>query len=510
MPDAAPPPTDKPKVDPFLASLTKSLMGATLDDEFNLKPLPTEKPGEIQDSGLTVSEKMAEAAKKLEAQKGEAKPEAKPDANPPEEPKPEVKTEAKEDKPAAPPAEAKKEEPKPEVPIVKPASDEILEIQRKIKEDMDRIHQTQSEILERQRAEKKPEAAEPEKPSTVNPDDDFDKTLPEEAQEVMDVLKWAEKQPEHKGKASEYRSYLRRLDEFSKSNPDEDALRQFELENKPKIGPRLIRTLREEQIIEKAESRALEKARKEQDEKLSELRQKQYEMEIKPVIEKSTELFKSRFTAGEKADGKIDPEVARKVLSGSGNADEEHPLEAPILRRHAEMFKEYLGLVNGLVEYDPQKRPVQTQVVNFITRHEQRMMTRPETERLRDGRRFVPLAQFSKLPQEQQSNYWTFGVSDIEGLMEQNAHLAVDHEKKKIAGIAKKMGFSEPTPADKKPDAATQRKEEPIKATPKADEEESPKATASKSPGAAKGGENKGGFVDAISSLVPNARELIS
>lgn len=497
MPEAA----EKPKVDPFLASLTKSLMGATVDDEFNLKPLPPEKPGEIKDSGLTVAE-MALAAKKPE--------EKKEDPKPPEEKKPEAEVKPPEEKKADPPPEEKKEEPKAEVKITKPTSDEILDIQRKIKEDMERINRTQSEILERQKAEAKKEPPkEPAAPPAANPDDEFDKGLPEEAQEVMDVLKWAEKQPEHKGKAGEYRSYLRRLDEFSKSNPDEEALRQFELENKPKIGPRLIRRLREEQIIEKAEARALEKARKEQDEKLSELRRKQYEMEITPVVEKSTEAFKSRFAATEKADGKIDPEIAKKVLSNSAKAEEEYPIEAPILKRHAQMYEEYLRLVNGLVDYQPNERPVQAQVVNFITRHEQRMLSKPEAERVRNGKSFLPLGQFAKLDDEQRALHWTFGTDDIGQLMEQNAHLAVTAEKKKIAEIAKKMGFVEHQPAPPKTEVAAERKEEAAKATPKLPEEESPKSTSSKAPGAAKPSENKGRFADAISSLIPNAKELL-
>lgn len=501
MPDTAPP-EQKPKVDPFLANLTKSLMGATIDDEFNLKPLPPEKPVDIKDSGLTVSE-MVQAAKKPEEKKEEVKvEEKKPEGDKPPE------TEKKPD--TAPPTEEKKVETAPEVKIVKPTSDEILEIQRKIQADMDRINRTQSEILERHKLDAKKEPPkEPAAPPAVNQDEEFDKGLPEEAQEVMDVLKWAEKQPEHKTKATEYRSYLRRLDEFSKTNPDEEAVRQFELENKPKIGPRLIRTLREEQIIEKAESRALEKARKESDEKLEELRRKQYEMEITPVIEKSSETFKSRFTTTEKADGKIDPEIARKVLSNKAKAEEEHPVEAPILKRHAEMFEEYLKLVNGLSPYKPDERPVQAQVVNFITRHEQRMLSKAESERIRDGKSFLPLGQFARLSEEQRALHWTFGVGDIEQLMEQNAHLEAAHQKKRIAEIAKKMGFVEQSAAPPKTEVAAERKEETVKATPKLPEEESPKATSSKAPGAAKTSENKGGLASALSSVIPNINELI-
>lgn len=508
MPEA--PPAEKPKIDPFVERLTKSLANAALDDNFSLKPLPPEDESGVKDSGLTVGEMMA-AAKKPEPKpedKVEAEKTEKPDEKPAEAPKEEVKAE---DKPKE--QEKPTEQPKDEVKVVPHPSDDIVSIQKKIQEEMaqinERISRSQSEIAERERKrEEEAKANKPPEQPASNPDEDYDRTLPEEAQEVLDVLKWADSRPEHKGKAAEYRSYLRRLDEFSKTDPDEDALKRFELENKPKIGPRLIRTLREERIVETAEARAIEKARKENESKLEELRRKQHELEITPVVEKSVQNFKTRFTVAKKEDGKIDPEIAKEVMNGDSTVDEKYPIEAPIIKRHAQMFDEYLRLVNGLVDYTPESRPIQKLVVNFIAAHEEKMMGRPDSERIRNGKKFMPLSQLAQLKPEQQAHYWTYGPADIDQLLEQNTHLVVANEKKKIEKIAEKMGFSR-KPAEA-PDAnlAEKQKETPAPAVPKASEEASPKATGSRSPGAAKTAQQPAPVNDFMKSLIPDIEKI--
>lgn len=503
MPDTETPP--KPKIDPFMQRLAGSLLNAVVADDLTLSPLPKEiAERDVPDSGLNVAEQMA-MLKKPEPPAAEKKPDDKPPETPPADP---PKVEAKVETP--PPEKAPETPPAPEVPIKTPVSDQVLEIQRKIQAEIEQLNRAAQAQVE---ATKKPPEKPPEPPKP-SADEEYDRTLPDESQEVLDVLKWAESNPEHKGKAAEYRSYLRKLDEFAKANPeaDETELEHFKSEHKPAIKPSTIRKLREERILQTAEERAIERVRKENSAELESLRKKQRDLEIKPLLTEAEQEFERRFlTPAQKIEGGLEPEIAKAILSKEPGAEEKYDLEAPILKRHLTLSKEFMEIASGVKDVD-MGNPLHKNLLNFIAAHEQQKLNGSEAGRIRDGKQFVTFAQydaFSKADPNAKDKYWTFSDHDIRGLLERNAHLTIANERKKVREQAEKMGYELKPKEAPKVEVPKQQTETPPKTPPTPPPENSPKGGSSRAPGAAKTDAVVSPNIDALKNLFPGIDKLV-
>lgn len=495
MPDPVTPPV-KPTQDPVMQRIVGNLFAATLDDEGELKPI-------TRADEKAVAELIANPAPEVPVVAATPPVESvvTPPVVPPE--------------PATPPVAdpAKPAEPPP-IPIVPSKNDEVLELSKKIKADLDAINARMQAAPAPAPEPPKPAAVAPAEPQP-SPDDEYDQSLPEDAQDVLDVLKWAEGRPEHKGKAGEYRAYLKKLDAYTKENPEAEAseLENFQKINTPKLGN--LRKLRDEKLIEQTEARITEKFSKQQSAELETVKKRQYEMEIKPVLAEAAREFANRFT--EPTEGSaLDPEAAKAILSNSPDVVEKYALEAPIVRRHMELDSEYLKLRTGLVALNPEN-PVHQQLLNFVARHEQGILSGPEAGKLRDGKMFKTNRQMDALRQsdpDADRKYWSLEDTDVRSRLEKNVHLVIASERKKVEDYAKKMGYTK-APAAVPPEKIAPKTETPAApaapakvVTPPA--EASPIAGASRAPGAGNPDPKPSSLMDSMKNLFPGVDKMAS
>ena len=491
-------PPAKPALDPFMAQLAKT-MNMSLDaDEFTMKPLSKAELGS-DEPGLGARSTMGELAAST----------AKPAAVTPPAPAPVVP--AAVTPPAAPAAPATEVTPAapaaPVLPVKKSSSEEILEIQRKISTQLDALA----------KAPTAPPAAHAPATAPVKPsaDDDYIATLPEENRETIELLKWAsEKHPEFKGKDQEQVQYLKRLDEFLKTNPEPESVEEFRARNKPQLSEAAVRRLARERLKEEVKREALEESKQEMSTELAELRKKQRELEIKPLLEQASKEFRTRFTAEStklpEGVERIKPEVASEILSMPiEQAMEKHRLEAPILHYHAKLADDFLAMSHGQKEFDAGNPD--HQFLNKFIFHQENVLLRNPATQMRGGKQFLPTVQYMKLYQQDaagtEAKYWMFSNDEIREMLEINAHKQVQVERKRIIESAKSMGYSlapaapaAPT-ATVPPPAAAPAPSAPAPAA-------SPKGGSSLAPGAAAAARTQTPLDKHLGALYPEASSI--
>lgn len=430
-------PPVKPVIDPFMAQLAKTMNMSLDGEEFTMKPLSKAELGS-DEPGLGARSTMGELA--ASTSKPAAPPAPVPAAVAPPAPAAEI--------PAAPVVPAA-----PALPVRKSSSEEILEIQRKISTQLDALSKAP------------PAPVAPAAPaSTPKPiaDEEYLTSLPEENRETIELLKWAsEKHPEFKGKDQEQIQYLKRMDEFLRTNPEDDAVEEFRAKNKPQLSEAAVRRLSRERLKEEVKREAIEESRQEMSTELAELRKKQRELEIKPLLEQASKEFRTRFTAESTKlpDGvdRIKPEVANDILSMPiDQAMEKHRIEAPILHYHAKLADDFLAMSHGQKEFDAANPD--HQFLNKFIFHQENVLLRTPAAQTRNGKQFLPTVQFMQMHQKDatgtESKYWMFSNDEIREMLEINAHKQVQVERKKIIESAKSMGYSL-TPAPAAAPAAT-------------------------------------------------------
>ena len=474
---AAPVKPTEPAQDPFLAKYAKDILGAALDENFNLQPIvPDASAPVVPDSGKTISEIVTENSEKKAAEDAAAKAAEA--------------AKAKVDADAAAAAEAaKKNEPAPAAPaadlVVTPTtSEKVLEIQQKIAAQLEQINAQMN-----QRPEPKPEPPKP-APAPAAPDA-FEASLPEESREVLEVLKWAAEKPENKELATRYTAHLRKLDEFAKTNPEPEDLERFQRDNPSPVSMTQVRKLRDERLVTEAEQRAYDRIKKEQSPDLEKLRQKQRELEIKPLVEAASQNFTDRFKVKREGVTQLEPEIAQAILANPDKAAEEYEIEAPILKRHIQLSTLYLNIANGLIPYDSSNKD-HLLLDSFVVNQQQKVLDGPETGKVRNGKTFVTRRQMRELLEtspEKAEKHWAFDDNDIQDALERNAHLMIDVERKKVKRAAQKMGY-EPKPAGSNPPVVakqpeTDSPEEAARKAAAAAAAGSPSASAGRVPGAA-------------------------
>ncbi len=493
MPDQVTPPA-KPITDPLMQRFLGNL-NIDLNPAGDLIPLSKEG---LQAHEKAVAETVTE--KPPETPAAPVTPPVEPPVVPPVEPAAPVVPPVVEP-PATPPVT-----PPAEIPIVPSRIDEVAEMTRKIQADLEAINQ-------RSQTPAPPVVPQVVTPPAVNPDEEYDKTLPEEAKEVLEVLQWADSKPEYKGKAGEYRSYLKKLDGFLKDNPEAEAseIETFKRSNDPKITG--IRGLSKEKIKAEAKAEFKQEYAATQNAELESVKKRQYEMEIKPVLAEAEKEFANRFTEV-KEGSSLDPEAAKAILSNAPEVAEKYALEAPIVKRHIELASEYLKIRTGITPFNGQN-PVHSQLLNFVARHEQAILAGPEAGKLRDGKRFATNAQLDQLlradPQAE-SKYWTLNENDVRSRLEKNAHLVITSERKKVEDYAKKMGYTKvpvtPAPANIANKTETPPAAPAVVAPPVTPPEASPIAGASRAPGAGKPAQQASTFNDAMKNLFPGMENI--
>lgn len=487
-----PPAAEAPKDDKVLASIYKTF-GVALDDEFRVTALPDAQR-------LKDTDPAPPPAVTVPPQTTTALP---PTATPP----PQTTTALPAT--ATPPAQ-------PSLEVKRLATDEILELQKKVRADLAKFDKRLDELPK----------APPAPPPATPPPDTFEAGLPEENRETIELLRWAEenKQEGFNGAAANYVAYLKRLEEFTRSNPEEEEVVEFQQKNKPPITEAAVRKVAREKIKAEAKAEARKEAREELSPELNELRRKQYELEIKPVLAEASREFRLRF-ADEKAklpEGveRIDPVAAREVMQG-GEAANKHKVILPILRFHAAMADEYMDLSLGMKPYD-QNNQMHRFLDRFIFHQEQVLLKASPAKQIRNGKQFLPTIKyqeaFAKDAADTEARFWMFSHDDVRRMIEINAHKQVSERRKEIAEAAKSMGFAEPAPGSATNPPQTSQTAKPIATNPpqtpppagsaKPPEPPSPRSAPGKMPGAAQSAGLPTPLQQAASSVYP--QELLA
>jgi len=366
----------------------------------------------------------------------------------------------------------------------------------------------------------------PPPPPPPDPNAEYVKTLPEENRELIDLLTWAEgTRPELKGKAAEQVAYLRRLDEFNATNPDEDALAEFQTRNKPQLSDALIRKLNREKLITDAKNEARAEILRETEERLKPVIEKQYEMEMTPHLRKLTDEFVDRFTkpvAPEQAAKRLDPAKAKEIINS--NFDQtKFAIEARILHDHRNLAGEFLRLAYGVSKHDQNNRMHQD-LSNFLFYTEQQMTALPVKDRVRHGKHWLPATQYNALMAKDaegtKAKYWAVGT-DPEFILERlegNAQLLITQRYEEIARQAEQLGYQKPGAPAAPPPAAPARPAPAVPAAaqngqaaqpPAALPAASPRGGVSIAPGAASNAPAPNPNLKFLETIAPGASKLL-
>jgi len=133
---------------------------------------------------------------------------------------------------------------------------------------------------------------------------------------------------------------------------------------------------------------------------------------VLPAIEKDEiSLLKTVFEAvlPEGTDLKMDKESLRKTA-------EDFEMEAEIANEVATPAADLIGtyqlIANRIVPYNP-KEPIHATLVESLERLERFIQSRPADERIRDGKRFVPLEKFVAMKPEEQQGFWAINHDEV-------------------------------------------------------------------------------------------------
>jgi hypothetical protein len=124
---------------------------------------------------------------------------------------------------------------------------------------------------------------------------------------------------------------------------------------------------------------------------------------------------------------------------------------------HSKVGEALISLREGYESYD-NDNPYHVKAGNEVLKWEERMVKHKdyETRKMREGKEFLPIGQYSRLSEQQKSSYWTFSTEQIlEFVSGEAKHLAIKNvaeEQKRLDGVAKRYaerhGISLPAPAN--------------------------------------------------------------
>jgi hypothetical protein len=176
---------------------------------------------------------------------------------------------------------------------------------------------------------------------------------------------------------------------------------------------------------------------------LQEVNNRLREVEIRPRIAKSIDNFV------EAVNSILPEDIAASVKSGT--LDEDLPLEGETVKQYLGLAKhaasEFLNLTGGLTKFDS-KNPTHSWLGSFIHEQGTLFLKNGGKELERDGKKFLPRAEYNGLPADRKDKFWSFTDSDVLDMLAYNAKTTVEsavaREREKyekvVAAKAKKTG----------------------------------------------------------------------
>jgi hypothetical protein len=339
-------------------------------------------------------------------------------------------------------------------------------------------------VVVRKKEEPKKEEPNPEVDEKKRKDEEYINGLTEAQREEIELARYAESNGKP-GAVEKLLEYYRKADKFIDDNPEEEPdgekFKEFEKENNPKwITPAERRKLERKMITDEVVRVTREEVRKEYEPVVRDFQ----EMKLKPVVDAAAQKT-SEIMLGE--DG-FDKDVVAKVSGMKySEAAELHPIEAPIIVGTMAATREYAKIWNGLVAVNPANQ-LHSYLFTFADNVQRDILSKPEAERVRNGKKFLKIEDFSKLHSENPAaaaeRYYTVDAD----LMAERLALNAKQQFKMQLQRLEKSGFSRAKPA-----AAAAKSDNTEVPPKKEDDLGGPRATSHIMPGAAQdaGSNNK-------------------
>lgn len=321
--------------------------------------------------------------------------------------------------------------------------------------------------------------APPEPKPEPQPDSEerVDIQIDEDTEITLEVLKELESiNPKYKGKRNEYVRWLREVDKYQvgweKEHPEEqfdpDAPEHDHIFQREPMPPKRDYLAAEGSYKDRLNPRRqaeLDELRREN----QKLTAKQVEQEIAPIV-----FNENRRLVGHVL-GSIDPDYAKAgdTQESLVKLSEEDPGAFAILQQATSsaipFVTETVKLFDARGTKFDNQNPVHQEILAFAMDMERLIMQKPPTKQIKDGKPYLPMAEYMGLPKERQSHYWSMydptelvnfrisqAIQDAQYLVKLKQNEYEAYQKR----LAKKNGASHPNaqPAaatpEKKPDAA--------------------------------------------------------
>lgn len=278
--------------------------------------------------------------------------------------------------------------------------------------------------------------------------DEFD----EEEKDEIELAKFAAKSNPEKYSGldkkletffKKHNDYLdQKLGEDPHFEPDvdkNDDYRRWMQANRPELPRHEKRKLEREFLIKRAKEEAVAEA----DSRLQEVNNRLREVETRPRIAKSIDNFVDALN------GILPEDISTSLKSNTLEAD--LPVEGEVVKQYLGLAKhaasEFLNLTEGLSKYDP-KNPTHSWLGTFIHEQGTLFLKNGGKELEREGKKFIPRAEYNGLPADRKDKFWSFSNSDVLDMLAYNAkanvETAVAKEREKydkvVAAKAKKAG----------------------------------------------------------------------
>jgi hypothetical protein len=415
--------------------------------------------------------------------------------------KPEAPSEAKPDEKkaepvanVAPPENLEKTaEPTPEPAKVSRKSNANLEnvIQETIRKEMAKLPLPEKAPSPAKQVEEKKE------------EPDLTGWMPEEV-EAFELAQFAETtQPDrYKGQADKLIKFRKAVNDYIEKAQKSDPERTFDVndpdfmawkaQNEPSYQPGDTVKLERQRIEASAVKRAKSEMQADLDKQQEEIKALRFE----PTIErqgKAAEQAMTKLVAEDdfmkstlEAPEKLGEHLARAQEVGVEKAVEDLPLPDRLtvatFHSTAQIAKELLGLEYSVKKWNPND-PGHQWLGRFVQTQDQTMQQMPQAQTMRDGKRFVPRAEFQRIAAEhpdQANNVWTWTTADLLNMLAINAKTVVTEKIKRAVSDLEKAGWQR-TPKAAKTPVNPQTPIEPAQVP----VQKSPKASSQISPGAA-------------------------
>lgn len=147
-----------------------------------------------------------------------------------------------------------------------------------------------------------------------------------------------------------------------------------------------------------------------------------------------------------KEDGSLDADKAKALSEG------ETSFAFDEAAKSAQMSSAYSALLyrlgNGIEKFDD-KNQAHALMVDFAMQSEEKIMSRPESDREdSQGRSFVPQSQYERLSENDRKQHWTFTYADLAYLFSKQTakqcRQKIENEEKRFSEYAKKRGIELP------------------------------------------------------------------